>query len=237
MKYPICRFIAFLGASLLMPSAGAEVLQPGQRLSVVITENQPDGEAHRQHYLTNAFPLVQAAGMKEITIFKVEKVLVGQGAPEGAGLYFWPSKEAAQQSHTNPKYVNELKPLRSKSWKEMKSVDMEIKEPLEITLDKSKAHTIALLWLKDRAAYDRYYEGTKALRKKLGAKTLLTLSSERYENLTQGETTPPNKVVLLQWDSVESINAYDKAPEFVAHLEDFQQAVTGIEWYQLGFWD
>ena len=238
MKYPLYKLVTALGASLLLitPNLAADVLQPGQRLTAVISENQPGGEASQQYYFENAFPLAQAAGMRELTTFKVEQVLFGQGSPEGSGLYVWPNEEAAHQVRNNPKYLKELKPLREKSWKELKSVDMDITAPLEINLDRSKPHTLAFVWFKDAAAYDSYYQGTQALRDKMGVKTLLALPGVRHENLAQGETTPPDRVVLLQWQSVEDIKRYGTAPEFQAYLADYQQGVKSIEWYHLGFW-
>lgn len=237
---PICRHLAtFVCSSLLLlqSAAGqAETLQPGQRLTFVLSENKPNADEVRQKYFSYAFPKAQAVGMKEITTFKPAK-LIGTGNPDGSGLYLWPSKTAADATRNDPVYIKDYKPLRSDAWKQLQSIDMEITAPLDINLDKTKPHTIALLWLKDQKAYNQYYEGTQALRDKLGAKTLLKLPGIRYDKLTEGEIVPPDLVVLLQWNTEADIEGYTKSADFQANHEYFTQGVETMELYRLGFWN
>jgi hypothetical protein len=174
--------------------------------------------------------------MRELTTFKVEQVVFGAGQPLGSGLYSWPSKLAAQQTRNDPLYLQESKPLRAQIWTQLQSIDMPITQTLELRLDKTKPHSIALLWLKDKAAYARYYQGTQALRDKLGTKTLFALPSVRYDKLTEGEITPPDLVVLLQWNSVADFEGYSTASEFQANHHHFKQGIEKMELYRLGFW-
>lgn len=215
----------------------AETLQPGQVLTFVLSENRPGGEAAQKIYFDNAFPLAQAAGMRELTTFKVEQVVFGDGKPLGSGLYIWPNEAAAKQTRNDPRYVNEFKPLRTQVWNQLQAIDMPIKNALDITLDKTKPHSIALLWLKDKAAYKKYHQGTQALRDRLGAKTLIKLPGVRYDKLTEGEITPPDLVVLLQWNSVADFEGYSTSSEFRANSDKFTQGVEKMELYRLGFWD
>lgn len=215
----------------------AETLQPGQLLTFVLSENKPGGEVVQKTYFDNAFPLAQAAGMRELSTFKVEQVYFGDGKPLGSGLYLWPNKTAAAQTRNNPKYLNDFKPLRRQVWNQLQSIDMEITSSLEINLDRTKPHTVALVWLKDKAAYDSYYQGTQALRDRMGVKTLLKLPGVRYDKLTEGEINPPDLVVLLQWNSRADIDSYAKALEFQANHEQFKQGIASMEWYRLGFWN
>lgn len=230
--------IACNGLLLINPAAiNAETLQPGQLLTFVLSENKPGGEAVQKVYFDNAFPLAQSAGMKELTTFKAEQAMVGDGKPLGSGLYSWPDTTAAQQTRDNPKYIKEFKPLRAQAWNQLQSIDMEIKTPLELTIAKTKAYSIALIWLKNKSAYEKYYQGTQGLREKLGAKTLLKLPGVRYDKLTEGEITPPDLVVLLQWNSAADFASYSTAPEFQANHKHFEQGVGKMELYRLGFWD
>lgn len=230
--------IAWSGLLITQPLVcSAEILQPGQLLTFVLSENKPGGEAVQKTYFDNAFPLAQTAGMKELSTFKVEQVYLGDGAPLGSGLYLWPSKEAASSMRNNPTYVKEFKPLRPQAWTQLQSIDMAIKAQQVIALDKTKPHTIALIWLKDQAAYDNYYQSTQALRDRLGVKTLIKLPGVRYDKLTEGEITPPDLVVLLQWNSVADIEGYSQSREFQANHETFRQGVAKMDFYRLGFWN
>ncbi|ACE83657.1 DUF1330 domain-containing protein [Cellvibrio japonicus] len=242
MRFPekIVKLILLFSLSLsvsLQASVIEKNLTPGQRLTIVFSENKPGGEDVQKKYFEQAFPLAQAAGMQEITTFKVEKTLAGPGKPEGSGLYSWPSKEASQKSRQNPQYLKDIKPLRGLAWNELQSTDVDITAPLALTLDKEKRYTIALLWLQDKAAYKSYFSGTQALRDKLGIKTIFALTPSRHETIAAGETTPPDLAVLLEWPQTASTDDYVESPEFQAHHEQFKKGVADIRWFQLGFWN
>lgn len=173
--------------------------------------------------------------MKEVSTFKPFKVK-SDGNPDGSGLYSWPSKAAANGVRNNPTYLKDYKRLRSQAWNQLQSVDMEISSPLELVLDKTKTYSLSLLWLSDRTAYDTYYQGTQELRDRLGAKTLIKLPGVRYDKLTDGEITPPDLVVLVQWNSVANFAGHPKSAEFQAHQHYFEQGVKDMQLYRLGFW-
>ncbi len=233
---PLAR-IACAGLLMLHTLAvQAEILQPGQLLTFVLSENKANAEAVREKYFAFAFPAAATAGMKELTTFKPVKLL-SEDNPDGSGLYLWPSKAAANSIRTNPVYLKDYKPLRGQAWNQLQSIDMDIKAPLELNLDKSKTYSVALLWLKDASAYGHYYQGTQALRDQLGAKTLLKLPGSRYDLLTQGEITPPDLVVLVQWNSAEDLSSYSTQPDFQANHHFFEQGVKAMKLYRLGFWD
>ncbi len=221
---------------ILCLDAQATQIQPGQRLTLVLSENRPGGEQAQKSYLDRAFPLAQAQGMQEVTTFKIQKTLLGDAAPEGSGLYLWPSSRAADTARNNPQYLNEIKPLRAQAWKDLRSVDMDIDFPQMLHFDRSKIYTAALVWLEDPAAYARYYEGTQVLRDRLGVKTVLKLAPKRYETIVKGETQPPHFLILLEWLNAADLQVYGNAPEFQQNFADFRKGVQTIEWYQLGFW-
>ncbi len=229
-----------LGMALMLLSGAptlAHDLKPGERLTFVLSENRPGGEEVAKTYFSKAFPLAQEAGMRELTTFKVEKNLTGDAKPEGSGLYLWPSKAAADKTRNNPDYLKNFKPLRSQAWKQLQAVDMDITKPMSINLDKTKTYTAALVWIKDQAAYDRYFAGLQPVRDKLGVKTIVKLPGVRYDKLTEGEITPPNWVVILEWATPQGPEAYAKTPEFQAQFANYQKGVSKIEWFQLGFWN
>ncbi|MET0357270.1 MAG: hypothetical protein ABW044_10855, partial [Cellvibrio sp.] len=143
---------------------------------------------------------------------------------------------AAHKVRNNPEYLKKFKPLRPQAWNQLQAVDMDITKPLSINLDKTKTYTAALLWIKDQAAYDRYFKGMQPVRDQLGVKTILKLPGVRYDKLTEGEIAPPNWVVIFEWATPQGPESYPKAPEFQAQLGNYQQGISKLEWYQLGFW-
>jgi hypothetical protein len=215
----------------------AQDIAAGQQLTFVLSESRPGGEQVAQTYFSQAFPLAQGNGMRELTTFKVQKVLVGEGAPQGSGLYLWPSKEAAQRTRVDDTYVRDLRPLRTQAWIDLKSVDMQITTPLRLQLDRSRTYTAALIWTKNASAYKRQFKASQALRDKAGARTVLHLPASRYENLKDGEATPPDHVVLLEWPTADGPAKYKEDPAFRALSKKNTKNVARIEWYQLGFWD
>ena len=58
----------------LSPAHAADhEIQTGQQLTFVLSESQPGGEQVAQTYFSQAFPLAQANGMRELTTFRVQK--------------------------------------------------------------------------------------------------------------------------------------------------------------------
>ena len=214
-----------LALALAMIPLGAAVaadhqLEPRQQLTFVLSESRPGGEQVAQNYFSRAFPMAQANGMRELTTFKVQKTLVGGGAPQGSGLYLWPSREAAKRARLDATYVTELRPLRSQAWIDLQSVDMQIVSPMTLRLARDKTYTAALVWGPEAIGFANKFEGK--------ARLVLDLPASRYENLKDGETSPPDRVVILEWNAAEDIARFMARPP---------AKPTRLEWYQLGFWD
>lgn len=226
------------GSSLLLCSliAQAEVIKAGQKLTFVLSENKANADEVRQQYFSKAFPLAQAAGMKEITTFK-PTMIMGGGNPDGSGLYLWPSNEAANSTRNDPVYIKDYRPLRTQAWNQLQAIDIDITETLDISFDKTKSYSAALIWLKDKAKYEQYFKATQIVRDRLGVKTLIKLPGTRYDKLTDGVITPPDLVIILEWNKPEDLQAYSNSPEFKAVQETFMQSLNGFELYQLGFWN
>lgn len=231
------KLIAGIVALALSSPLAAHELERDQQLTFILSDPRPGGEQVGQTYFRQAFPLAQANGMRELTTFKVQKTLLGGRSPQGSGLYLWPSKEAAQRTRTDERYVKNLRPLRTQVWNELQSIDMVLDAPMRIDLDRSKTYTAALIWVKDEAAFERYLQSTQPLHDRAGIRTVLNLPSVRYENLSEGETTPPHRVLLLEWPAPDGPERYTADAGLQSVVPQYEEAVARIEWYQLGFWD
>jgi uncharacterized protein (DUF1330 family) len=231
------KLMAAVMAIGLSGSPQAHELERGQQLTFVLSDSRPGGEQVGQTYFSQAFPMAQANGMRELTTFKVQKTLLGERTPQGSGLYLWPSREAAQRTRSDERYVKNLRPLRTQVWNELQSIDMQLDAPMRIELDRSKTYTAALIWVKSEAAFEQYLRSTQPLHDRAGVRTVLNLPSTRYENLSEGETTPPHRVLLLEWPTQDGPGSYTADSGFQSVIPQYEQAVAKIEWYQLGFWD
>jgi uncharacterized protein (DUF1330 family) len=236
-RLPAALTVTLTMLCLAPASATPESLAPGNQLTFVLAEWRPGGEHAQKAYLDQAFPRAKANGMRELSAFKVVKTLVGGRQPHASGLYFWPSEVAAQRMRADDYYMKTLLPLRAQAWNELQSVDMTVQDALEVELDRSKTYTATLLWTKDAAGYDRVFKDGELLRQRMGARTVLRLPATRYETLKEGETPPPDVVVLIEWPSAEALAKYQADPAFAELSKRYAQIVSQIEWYQLGFWD
>jgi uncharacterized protein (DUF1330 family) len=225
--------IAWLGAAPLC----AHEIKPGEQLTLVFSDSRPGGEQVGQTYFSGAFPLAQANGMRELTTFKVQKTLVGGRTPQGSGLYLWPSREAAQRTRNDATYIEKFRPLRTQVWNELQSIDVHPERAMTVDLDRSKTYTAALVWVTDEAAYQRYSADVRRLLERKGVQTVLDLPGRRYENLKEGETAPPDHVVLLEWPTAEALAQHAEDAATRALEPQQRSSVAKIEWYQLGFWD
>lgn len=237
MRFSGFRWAAGVLAIGMATIASAHELQPGQQLTFVLSEPRPGGEPVAQTYFSGAFPLAQANGMHELTTFRVQKTLYGNDAPQGSGLYSWPSREAAQRSRTDETYVTTLRPLRTQAWKELRSVDMPVEQPLTLELDRTRLYTAALVWTRDAAAYAQTFADSQSLRDRIGARTVLHLSGSRYESLVETQTAPPDHIVILEWPDAAAIEFYRTDPSLATMRAEYEKSIARFDWYQLGFWD
>jgi hypothetical protein len=229
----LCSFLLCLSTA-----ASAANLLPGQVLTLALGEDHPGGEAARAAYFSGVVPMAQAVGMRALDGLKVEQVLVGDGAPQGAALYAWPNPAALRALREDPRYLADYRPLRQAGWKRLTAVDLLVETPLDLVFDRGRPYTLALIWLKDRAEYDRYYAGTAGLRTRLGVQPVLALPTQRYERPGDGDGdgdgNPPDLVLLFRWESAASIDAYLQSPEFQQHHGHFERGVQRLEWYRMG---
>jgi uncharacterized protein (DUF1330 family) len=233
------RLAPVLCTALLCTSvtAPATNLAPGQVLTLAVGEERSAGEAARTAHLGGVASMPQAAGVRALGVLKVDRVLLGQDTPQDVALYAWPDAAAVRAVRDDPRYVADYLPLRNAGWKQQRILDLTVEAPLELVFDHGRPYTLALLWLKDRAEYDRYYAGTAGLRERLGVRPVLALPAQHYGTSGDGEVDPPDLVLLFRWESAASIDAYLQSPEFQQHHGHFERGVQRLEWYRMGVAD
>jgi len=210
----------------------SEPMNAGQRLTMVMTSNEPGGGAARKVYLDNALAMGIANGIEIVHVFGVKRTIVGNEHPEGIGFYEWPSPAAAEKVRLDPEYLSKYAPLRAKAWKMMHMADFDLNESVSISVDASKTYTLAQLWLKDAAAYKQYVEQVQDVRKKLGISVIFKAKPDQYEVL-RNERRAPDVVVLMEWPNPESVDGYALQPEVKNALPALAAALEHMEWYEL----
>ena len=117
---------------------------------------------------------------------------------------------------------------------ELSEADVDFPVKTEYKFDINKTYTLAEVWLKDSVAYDKYYKGTAALRKKMGAKIIFKLSPNEYNSLTKGPDSP-DFLILIEWPNKQGPEQYAQSEEFKPYKPYIEAGLAKLGWYEVGF--
>ncbi|WP_041521865.1 DUF1330 domain-containing protein [Gilvimarinus agarilyticus] len=217
------------------PSVTDIELTPGQRLTLVLPDADPSAEAQQEQYLAGTFAIAGQQGFTEQHSFAVGEVLIGEHQPEALGIYSWPSIQSAQTMRNHPE-VQRLAPLREQGWHEMHIIDVDIEQPLQMQFDARKRYTLAVLWLDDEAAYQRYLKATDPQRDAMGAKVVLIAPVAAFDSIDAPDLGDPSRIAIVEWPADVAPKSYVQSPLFTASEAIVQQAIGRIDWYELRHW-
>jgi uncharacterized protein (DUF1330 family) len=209
-------------------------LEKNERLTVVLVKNKAEGAVAQQQYIEGVFSLAKPKDIRELKAFPVLRTLAGESKPQAMAFYAWTSAEASQKVRNSEKYKTQLSPLKAKGWNELSAADVDFREKTEYKFDINKTYTLAEVWLKDSIAYDKYYKGTAALRKKMGAKILFKLSPNEYNSLTKGPYSP-DFLILIEWPNKQGPEQYAQSEEFKPYIPYIEAGLAKLGWYEVGF--
>ena len=228
--------LACATASELPPKPVTRVVPSGQRLVMVLNRDHPDGEQFRSEYFARNFPLAKAQGMYECHSFRVEAVVAGERNPQAASFFAWPSPQIAEAFRQEEEYATLYAPRRAEGWLDLQVMYMDLTAPVTLDLNPERHYTVAVLWLKDPEAYDRYFRDMDQLRAELGARVVLKQPVSRYDSLREPEAPAPHWVILMEWKDAEGPRQYIESAHFNKHRGAHDAALDKIEMYRLAFW-
>ena len=210
-------------------------LNKNERLTVVIVKSKVDGEQAQKEYLEGIQLLAKNDSIREVGIFPITRTLSGLTKPQAIAFYAWQDAAASHEVRHSSHYKNNLKPLQKKGWEHLSAADVDLTADQLYQLSPDKTYTLAEVWLKDTATYDLYYQGTKSLREKMGAKVIFKHSPNEYNSLNDGQEIP-NFIILIEWQTAKGPESYTQSDDFKKQLPFIEASISHLNWYEIGFW-
>lgn len=227
-------FTFFANPALSSQDTQSFHLQPEQRVTMVLAKNKKGGEKAKQIYLDGVFALAGDNQFKALTYFPVKRKLAGEHQPEVFALFAWQNAAASHQVRQHPRYKQSLKPIQQYGWDELAAADIDLRQASTYQFDQSKTYTLAEVWLNDPAQYDIYYQGTKALRKEMGAKVVFKVKPNEYTSLKRGEAGP-DFLIMIEWQTPDDPLLYPQASAFKQYEKHIAAGIAKLGWYELDF--
>ena len=228
------------GAIAVTPSLIPPItLNAGQRLALVVVENRPGpaAEQFRTEFVHNGTPRATELGRQEFLSLRIEETVAGGRAPHAAVWFAWPSQAESDQFRADPIYAERYGPRRAEGWTDMQTFYSDLGESTSIQLDRTKHHTLAMLWLNDPQSFDEYFAATEQLREELGCRIVLKLAARRYDSLQDaGFRPPPHWLILTEWQDHSGPAKYLASETFRRLQQQHDSSIAKIEMYRLGFW-
>jgi len=202
-------------------------LNKNERLTMVIVESKEGGEQAQKEYLEGIQLLAKKNSIRELAIFPITRTLAGLTKPQAVAFYGWQDAAASHEVRHSTHYKENLKPLQKKGWKHLAAADVDLSDDELYQLSPDKTYTLAEVWLKDTETYDLYYQGTKSLREKMGAKIIFKHSPNEYNSLNDGDGIP-NFIILIEWPTPKGPESYIQSEAFKQHLPYIEASISHL---------
>lgn len=230
--------VFFLSALCLVANASPSkvqsfVVNSGERLSFVFTVDKEGGEAAREQYVNGSFGIGQELGMKVVGMFSISDVLFGEKPAQRLSALSISSPAAAAKMRNSDAY-KPLKPLQKQGWEEMEVLDINVKESVHVSLFDDRYYSIAKVWMSQPELHDAYEAAMAKTRAELGIRVLAAFEPTEYSSLEEGRSAP-TKLVLVEWPSKESTQAYLNSDALKALQAANAVGIDKIEWYGIQF--
>lgn len=225
--------LVLLLAACAAPSVPTD--DPAPRFATwVFADEKPGADEVRGRYLRGAFAMAEAAGMEQLQGFTAGKQLMGELTPEFVGIFTWPNANAARSIRESEIYTREYKALRPQGWNELVSVDVELPSLPNWDFKPDRYYTIALVWTKSEAAYQRYIQATAGLRAEMGFNILFSEPVVSWGHLgLDPALRAPDRVALLDWPDESTPDHYRKAISDEEFAEVVEDTFEGIYWHEV----
>lgn len=200
----------------------------------VFADEKSGAEDVRARYLKGALAMAETAGMKQHGGFAAGKQLMGELTPEFVGMYTWPNASAARTMREGETYMREYIPLRPLGWDELVAVDVELPGLPNWDFKPGRYYTIALVWTKSDAAYQRYVEATAGLRAQMGFSISFSEPVANWSHLgLDPALRAPDRVALLDWPDEGTPDRYLKAISDDEFAEVVEATFEGLYWHEV----
>lgn len=217
------------------PAIFEKTIPAGHRLILVLDQDNPAGETFRKEYFERVFAVAHDQGLYDCHSFRVDEVVAGEKNPRAASFFAWPNPTKSEAFRYSELYT-QWGPRRSEGWLELQTFYMDLGSAVTLRFDRTKHYTVAAVWLKDADGYDRYFQATETLRAELGCRVVLKQRVNRYDSVRDGPGTPPDWILLVEWQDREGPAQYINSAQFKEQQALHDAAMGRIEMHRLAFW-
>lgn len=198
-----------------------------------ISKNTGEAEALRRDYYTQAIPLAQAYGFKNLGQLQVDKTLVGDFKPPAYIIGSWPSVAAFDAFSDLPQWP-ELKALRKQAWDELKLFNSEIPSPTKLTFREDKHYSVVFAWVNPQnpTDYFTYLEGIEKALNRVGGRFILKLKQPTLESHTD-DSSPPNQITFVEWETENGFAALREQPDYQEFTSLRDSGIAKLEFHLL----
>lgn len=233
MKFSYIPFVLLI-AGCATPSTNRDESPTPTFATWVFADEKPGAEDVRRRYLDGAFAMAESAGMEQLQGFAAGEQLMGELTPEFVGIYTWPDAKAAEAVRESDTYTNDYKPLRPLGWDGLVAVDVNLPALPSWDFEPDRYYTIALVWTKSAAAYERYVQATAGLRAEMNFNILFSEPVVGWSHLgLDPELRAPDRVALLSWPEKNVPKRYLEAISADEFAEVVEATFKGLYWHEV----
>ena len=225
--------LSFLFASPVIADEKEKVLSvhynPGAVMQLIAPVTEAEKRPLRDKYFEMGASTAREYGYTQNGVLVVEKTLIGTFSPNVFVVSQWSSLNAQKSFQSLPLF-SEIKALRREAWEALKLYDYEVSKPTTLTFSTDKVYSVSLAWVNPKAP-NSYYDFIDSFAKKaeaLGGK-VISITQDISLSDHNPYAVAPQQIVILEWNSVNDIEAVLASSEYVAQLEKLNNGTVDFE--------
>ncbi|GAA0474882.1 hypothetical protein GCM10009096_15580 [Parasphingorhabdus litoris] len=205
----------------------------GQYLSIIMPEEKEDGDAARQVYYRQAFPLGQKFGLKRETQLKMDSIEFSNYKPTGLVFFSYPDQESEKQLTSQPEWPA-IKAQRPEAWNELRIYSAAMREDLNLSFDPAKYYSLVVAWTNpDKPEdYQRYLSGIEKAVHSAGGRFIYKMKNPKMEAHATS-LNAPSQLTFVEWDAPNGFAKVQKTEDYKASAPYFRSGVTKVEFYYM----
>lgn len=196
-------------------------------------EEKTDGDAARQSYYREAFPLGQKFGLKREAQLKIDNTVVSDYKPTGLVFFSYPDQESEKQLMNQPGWPA-IKAQRPEAWNELRIYSAAMQDDLDLSFDPAKYYSLVVAWTNpDKPEdYQRYLTGIERALHEAGGRFIYKMINPKMEAHATS-LNAPSQLTFVEWDAPNGFAKVQKTEDYKASQPYFRSGVTNVEFYYM----
>lgn len=208
-------------------------VKKGEVLQLIAPQARPDGNAARQAYYENVFPIAESLGYKRLGQLNVKQKVISDYDPGAFIFYSWPDEEAEESLYSHPDWPA-LKASRPDAWTELKIYSDTLDEDLTLSFDPAKHYTVVVAWFDPAhpGDYERYLSGIESAVTREGGRFIYKMRRPAFE-AHASSLVAPGQITFVEWETSGGFARVQKSKEYKESAEFFNSGLERFEFYWL----